>query len=182
MTATPDLAAFQRTQPVLTRNEGVWDGFYRRYDSTGALMSTHRSRVIFRLHKDREGPDFYSQTNVYRFADGRRQVIESTGRFDGQRLVFGSDRGVLGWASDDVSDPHGRTCMLYMEVTADTPQLKTGTICYELAQLSDCGRYRMRMSQYSLGGRLIMRTLIDEERISADWAAEDWTARDLDPP
>ena len=183
MTNAVDAAAFQRALPVMSRSEGVWEGLYRRYDAAGAPMSTHRSRVIFRLHRDRPGPDVYSQSNIYRFADGRSQVIDSVGTFDGARLNFGSDRGVIGWARDDHTDPDGRTCMIFMHVTADTPQLKAGTVCYELVQLSDCGRYRMRMSQYSLNGRATMRTMIDEERITADWAREaDWSQVPLATP
>jgi len=176
-------AAFERTLPVLTKNEGVWIGMYRRYDAQGKLMSAHRSRIVFRLLRDIEGPEIYHQTNIYRFADGRMQVIESKGTFDGKQLVFGSDRGVKGWAADDRTDAHGRTCMLYMEVMQDTPQLKAGTISYELAQLSDCGKFRMRMTQYVYEGRVIMRTLIDEELVTKNWAeVADWTKVDLALP
>jgi hypothetical protein len=177
-----DAAAFQRALPVLSRNEGVWEGTYRRYDAEGRCVGVHRSRVVFRLLRDVPGPEIYHQTNIYRFADGRTQVIESTGTFDGRQLNFGSDRGVKGWSVDDRTDPQGRICLLYMDVTVDTPQLKAGTTCYELVQLSDCGRYRMRMAQYVLGGRAVMRTLIDETLITRDWAGVDWARQDLPPP
>jgi hypothetical protein len=182
MALPTDAAAFVRVLPVLAKSEGVWEGMYRRYDAQGAMMSAHRSRVIFCLLRDVPGPDIYRQTNVYRFADGKTQVIESTGSFDGEKLLFGSDRGVKGWSVDDRTDPNGRICMLYMDVTVDTPQLKAGTTCYELVQLSDCGKYRMRMAQYVHAGQTVMRTLIDETFISRDWSSQDWAKLELALP
>ncbi len=43
-----------------------------------------------------------------------------------------------------------------------------------MIQLSDCGRYRARVWQWFKDGRLDRRTLIDEEKVSDDWAA--WPA------
>jgi len=180
MTAT-DADTFRRVLPVMAKSEGVWEGMYRRYDAEGKFISAHRSRVVFRLLPG-PGPEIYSQTNIYRFADGKLQVIESTGTFDGNRLNFGSDRGVKGWSIDDRTDPHGRICLMYMDVTVDTPQLKAGTTCYEIVQISDCGHYRMRMAQYAHGGKTVMRTLIDEHFVTRDWSAQDWTKLDLPLP
>jgi hypothetical protein len=182
MSLPTDAAAFQRVLPVMSKSEGVWEGMYRRYDGQGQFLSAHRSRVVFRLLRDVPGPEIYSQTNIYRFADGKLQIIESTGTFDGVRLNFGSDRGVKGWSIDDRTDPHGRICLMYMDVTVDTPQLKAGTTCYELVHMSDCGKYRTRMTQYTLGGQTVMRTLIDETFITRDWAGQDWTKLDLALP
>lgn len=183
MTLATDAVAFRRVLPVMSKQEGVWEGFYRRYDADGKLMTTHRSRVVFRLLPNIPGPEIYSQTNIYRFADGRSQVIESTGTFDGVQLNFGSDRGVKGWARDDATDPHGRICLMYMDVTADTPQLRAGTTCYEMVQLSDCGRFRMRATQYAYQGQTVMRTMIDETFVTRDWASKtDWTKPELPLP
>ncbi|MDX2222330.1 MAG: hypothetical protein SFV21_06250 [Rhodospirillaceae bacterium] len=177
----PDAAAFRRALPVMSRSEGVWEGTYRRFSGDGQPMGVHRSRVVFRLLENAAGGEIYHQTNIYRFADGRTQVIDSTGTFDGEKLVFNSDRGIAGWAKDDASDPHGRVCLLFMEATKDTPQLKVGTVCYELVQISDCGRFRMRMAQYVLDGKVLMRTLIDETFVTRDWAREaDWSKLPLD--
>ncbi len=183
MTLLTDAAAFRRVLPVMSKSEGVWEGIYRRYDGDGKPMGAHRSRVVFRLLPNVPGPEIYSQTNIYRFGDGRTQVIESTGTFDGAQLNFGSDRGVKGWSKDDTTDPHGRICLLYMDVTVDTPQLKAGTTCYELVQISDCGKYRMRVAQYALNGQTIMRTLIDETFVTREWASQtDWTNPELALP
>lgn len=162
--------------PVLAKNDGVWEGMYRRYGPDGKLMSEFNSRVVMRFRDDAPENEMYHQTNVYRFANGKGQVIESTGSFDGTRLNFGSDRDISGWAADDQTDPHGQTCLLYMEVHSATPQLDKGTICYELVQLSACGKYRARAAQYVENGRIVMRTMIDEELVEKDWAQrDDWT-------
>lgn len=169
--------------PVLARNEGVWEGDYRRYGSDGRLMTEFKSRVVMRFRTDVPSQEMYYQTNIYRFADGKGQVIESTGWFDGQRLRFGSERDISGWAADNKTDPNGQTCLLYMSVHSATPQLAKGSICYELVQLSDCGRYRARAAQYVHDGRIIMRTMIDEEFVTSDWSQrEDWSETFLDTP
>ena len=46
-----------------------------------------------------------------------------------------------------------------------------GLYLYEMIQLSDCGKYRSRVWQWFRNGQLEQRTLIDEQRVSDDWAA-----------
>ena len=170
-------AALKAAHPTLASNEGVWDGMYRRYDADGALMTGFQSRVIMRFYNTGPLDEMYHQTNIYRFDKDRTQVIESKGWYDGEKLAFGSDRDVAGWAKDDASDPHGLVCLLHMEVHKDTPQLKAGTTCYELVQLSACGQHRMRAAQYVNNNRLIMRTLIDEQRRPESWRDQaDWAS------
>ncbi len=172
-----DAAALKAKLPILARNEGVWDGMYRRYGPDGVLMGEFASRVIMRFREDAPEKEMYHQTNLYRFPNGQNQVIESTGWFDGERLHFGSDRDISGWAADDSTDVHGNSCLLYMAVHTATPQLAKGTICYELVNLSSCGTYRARAAQYTLDGRLVMRTLIDERCVTREWAdGTDWAA------
>ena len=60
MSLPTDAAAFLRVLPVMSNSEGVWEGMYRRYDAEGKFMSAHRSRVVFRLLRDRPGPEIYS--------------------------------------------------------------------------------------------------------------------------
>ena len=170
-----DAAALKQALPIMAMNEGVWDGMYRRYGPDGALMAAFKSRVVMRYRDDAPADQMYHQTNLYEFPDGKRQVIESYGQFDGEKLTFGSDRDISGWAADDKTDPNGRTCLLYMDVNSPTPQLEKGTHCYELVQMSECGQYRLRAAQYMKDGKLVMRTLIDEQRVTTDWASkEDW--------
>jgi hypothetical protein len=178
-----DAAAMRRTLPVLCANMGVWEGFYRRYSPDGALLSTHRSRLIMRLVEEAPLDKLYHQTNVYRFANGMTQVIESYGSFDGEKLNFGSSRDVYGWTLDDRSDPMGRSCFLWMKLNADTPQLKAGSEAFEMVNMGKDGDVRMRMTQYLYDGRIAMRTLIDEVRVTSDWRArDDWASLPLDLP
>jgi len=171
------VSALKSKLPVIAKNEGVWEGKYRRYGPDGQLIAEFDSRVVMRFREDAPENEMYHQTNVYRFADGKGQVIESTGWFDGERLNFGSDRDISGWAADDLTDPHSQTCLMHMKVNSATPQLAKDSICYELVQLSACGRYRARATQYTLDGKIIMRTMIDEELVTQDWAQkQDWTA------
>lgn len=171
-----DAAALKSKLPVMAKNEGVWAGTYRRYGSDGSLMNEFASRVVMRFRSDAPEQEMYHQTNIYRFSDGKGQVIDSKGWFDGQRLNFGSDRDISGWAADDLTDPNGQTCLLFMAVNTATPQLAKGTICYELVQLSAFGQYRARAAQYVNDGRIVMRTMIDEELVTRDWAqVEDWS-------
>lgn len=170
-----DAAALRAALPVLARNEGVWDGMYRRYGADGAMIAAFRSRIVMRFRSDAPDDQMYHQTNLYRFADGRTQAIESRGWFDGARLRFGSDRDISGWAADDLTDPSGLVFLLHMHVRTATPQLPAGTLCYELGQLSADGTRRARMAQYIHDGQLIMRTMIDETLTARDWTTRDWT-------
>jgi hypothetical protein len=183
MSQYQDAAAMRKKLPVLSANMGVWEGFYRRFSPEGVPLSTHRSRLIMRLRDDAPLDQIYHQTNVYRFANGMTQVIESYGYFDGEKLNFGSSRDVHGWTLDDLSDPMRRSCFLWMKLNADTPQLKAGTEAFEMVNMGKDGDVRMRMTQYLLDGRIAMRTLIDEVRVTSDWQSRnDWASLPLDTP
>jgi hypothetical protein len=49
----------------------------------------------------------------------------------------------------------------------------SGMYVHEIVSVSSDGRYRARATQYLKEGRLVSRTLIDEEKITEDWAAYD---------
>lgn len=44
-----------------------------------------------------------------------------------------------------------------------------GLYAYEMIQLSDCGKYRHRVWHWYRAGRLVSRTLSDEQRASHNW-------------
>ena len=49
--ATPQ--EIKENMPLLARNEGVWEGWYRYYDAiAGKLIDEHRSRLICRIPED----------------------------------------------------------------------------------------------------------------------------------
>jgi hypothetical protein len=153
--------------PVLARHEGVWEGVFRRYNPAGDKMTEFKSQLITRFFPDAQWPDIYHQTNRYTKDDGSVQVLETKGVFKDDRLHFESDR-VKGWTIDDPTDPHKRQCLLFMEYTNDP-----GAYVYEMIQLSDDGRSRTRMTQFVKEGRTQMRTTIDEQKVSDDWAKYD---------
>ncbi|MDX2144502.1 MAG: hypothetical protein SFV19_14185 [Rhodospirillaceae bacterium] len=168
------LAAMRKALPIIARHEGVWEGIYRRYDAQGQSIGMHRSRVVMRLRPEAANDEFYDQTNIYYHPDGRTEVIQTKGVFDGERLRFYSDR-VDGWSKDDITDPENRSCMLFMIFKQDIGWYTAGVQVYELINISDCDRYRTRMTQHLKDGRTLTRTLIDETRRTRDWREHaDW--------
>jgi len=152
--------------PYLARNEGVWEGYYRYYDAGGSKIDEHKSRLICRIRDDRD----YHQTNVYRWADGKKEDRDFPATIAGTRLVFTSE--ITGWAEAVDLDEHNRTMMLHW-----TRNNEPDLYLYEMIQLSDDGEARARVWQWFKADRLLQRTLIDEVRISTDWAAYE----NLDP-
>jgi hypothetical protein len=150
--------------PLLARHEGVWDGWYRLYDAQGQKIDEHRSRLLCRFPDT--GPYAYHQTNHYRWADGRSEIREFPAHVQGERIVFAGDL-IEGWAADVTLDDKHRTTMLHWRRKGDP----AGIYLYEMIQLSDDGRSRSRVWQSFREGRLLQRTLIDEERVGHDWRA-----------
>jgi len=148
--------------PLLSSQEGIWEGWYRYYDADGNKIDEHRSRLVCRFPK--EGPVPYHQTNHYFWSDGRKEIREFPADFRDGRLTFDNDL-ITGWAAEVPLDEHHRTIMLHW-VRKGEPDV----YLYEMIQVSDCGRYRTRVWQWLAGGRTRMRTLIDEEKVSDSWA------------
>jgi hypothetical protein len=148
--------------PLLARNEGVWEGYYRYYDPDGVQVDEHRSRLLCRIIDDRD----YHQTNIYRWADGRRENREFPAEIRGQRLEFTNE--ITGWAQAVDLDEHARTLMLHWTRNGE-PDL----YLYEMIQLSDDGVARARVWHWYKADRLFQRTLIDERLVSRDWARFD---------
>lgn len=171
------LAVLRQMLPIIARHEGVWEGVYRRYDAQGQSIGTHRSRVVMRFRPEAASDEFYDQTNIYYHPDGRTEIIQTRGVFDGERLRFYSDR-VDGWSKDDATDPARRACLLFMQFKKDVSWYTAGVQVYELINISDCDRYRTRMTQHLKDGRTLTRTLIDETRRTKNWAEHaDWVAQ-----
>ena len=150
--------------PVLARHEGVWDGTFMRLDADNKVAAEFKSRIIKRFLPDEFWPKIYHQTNMYEFADGTTQVIDTKGEYRDGKIHFGSER-VQGWQLDDLTDPFHRTVFLYMVYTSDPDQY-----VYELINISDDGQHRTRMTQFLKNGRNTRRTLIDEDLVSSDWS------------
>lgn len=146
--------------PLLARHEGVWEGFYRYYGPNGDKIDEHKSRLLCRLPSDNE----YHQTNLYRWADGKTETRDFPTNFENKRLVFYTD--IDGWAANVDLDEFNRTMMLHW-----TRKEEKDLYLYEMIQISDCGNARARVWQWFKSDRLLQRTLIDERRVSNDWAA-----------
>lgn len=154
-------ADFTTRFALLARHEGVWDGHYRHFDAAGKAIDEHRSRLICRIPDS--GPHDYVQTNYYSWADGRTEERGFPAVAAGDRIKFESDL-INGWAASVTLDQNRRTMMLHWERVGEV-----GVYLYEMIQISDCGGYRARVWQWFREGRLIQRTLIDEQRVSHEW-------------
>jgi len=80
------------------------------------------------------------------------------------KLIFDNDI-IKGWAGEVALDDSERTIFLHWE-RVEEPDM----YLYEMIQISDCGNFRSRVWQWIKGGQTIRRTLIDEQRVSLDWA------------
>lgn len=147
--------------PLLARNEGVWEGWYRYFDHDGNKVDEHRSRLVCRFPGN--GPVPYHQTNHYTWADGKKEVRDFPAQYRDGRVWFDNEL-IDGWAAEVPLDAHRRTIMLYW-VRKGEPE----TYLYEMIQLSDCGRYRQRVWQWIKDGQCVLRTLIDEQKVSDSW-------------
>ena len=154
--------SFRAAMPILARHEGVWEGYYRYYDAAGNKVDEHKSRLLCRIKKDRE----YHQTNIYRWADGKKETRDFPADVADNRLIFSTE--INGWAAAVALDEFSRTMMLHW-TRINEPDL----YLYEMIQISDDGQSRARVWQWFKSGRLFQRTLIDEVRVSTDWAAFD---------
>ncbi|MEM6834965.1 MAG: DUF3598 domain-containing protein [Pseudomonadota bacterium] len=150
--------------PILSSNEGVWTGWYRHYDPDGKLFDEHRSKLICRFPDD--GPVPYHQTNVYQWDDGKIEVRDFPATYKDKRVWFDNDL-IYGWAAEVPLDEYNRTTMLnWVRKGEDDLYL------YEMIHNSDCGKFRSRVWQWLKGGKIHMRTLIDETKKTDDWASE----------
>jgi len=151
----------RRHLPLLARHEGIWDGWYRYYDPAGDKTDEHRSRLVCRFTDD--GPHPYQQTNHYSWADGRTEVREFPASYQYGRLTFDNEL-ITGWAAESALDDFHRTVMLHW-IRKGEPDL----YLYEMIQISDCSQYRHRIWHWYRSGRIVQRTLIDEQRVPGDW-------------
>ncbi len=155
------MSDIKQAMPLLASNEGVWDGYYRYTDPQGNKIDEHKSRLVCRFPA--EGPYPYHQTNHYTWADGRTEVRDFPASYRDGRVWFDTDL-IHGWAAEVPLDDFNRTLMLNW-----TRKGEPDLYLYEMIQMSDCGKYRCRIWQWIKAGRIHMRTLIDEEKVSDTW-------------
>jgi hypothetical protein len=156
-----------QVMPVMARHEGVWEGMFRRLNPEGQILEAFKAQITVRYFPDERWPEVYHQTNRYFLPDGKITQYDTMGGFKDGKLVFESAR-VIGWSLDDPTDIYKRNALMFMDYVQEP-----GLHVYEIMQISDCNRYRTRMAQFLKDGRTFQRTLIDEERLTTDWAAVD---------
>jgi hypothetical protein len=161
MTEKVSADTVRAAMPLLARNEGVWEGWYRYFDTSGRLVDQHRSRLICRLIDDDRFP--YQQSNYYFWEDGRHEVREFPARYENGRIWFDNDL-ITGWAAAmQPDDYHRSTCLNW------TRHGEPDLFLYEMIQLSDNGKNRARTWQWFKHGVCFQRTLIDEVIVTSDW-------------
>jgi hypothetical protein len=154
--------SLRKNMPLLAKSEGVWDGYYRVYNYSGSQIEEHKSRLLCRIINDTE----YHQTNIYRWKDGRKELREFPADIENNKLVFSTY--IDGWAAEVNLDEFNRTMMLHWK-RKNEPDL----YLYEMIQISDNGLNRARTWQWFKRDKLFQRTLIDESKVSDDWALYD---------
>ncbi len=162
------MTQIKQAMPILARHEGVWDGWYRYYDADGNQTDEHRSRLICRFPDD--GPYPYHQTNHYTWDDGKTEDRDFPADYRDGRVWFDNEL-IVGWAAEVGLDEFNRSVMLNWTRKGDE-----GLYLYEMIQISDCGKYRCRTWQWIRDGKIALRTLIDEHKVSDQW--RDYPARD----
>jgi len=165
MSATGSL---KERMPIISSNEGVWEGWYRYFDIDGNKIEEHKSRLLCRFPDE----NTYHQTNYYFWADGTSEVRDFPSAVEDNRLVFYTH--INGWAAEVDLDTFGRTTMLNW-----TRQNEPDLYLYEMIQNSDCRQHRSRVWQWFKGGRLLKRTLIDEHFVTPDWKSYEGN---MEPP
>jgi hypothetical protein len=145
----------------VARLVGVWKGTFRRFDADGKLTAEFSSEIIARV-KSEGNIARYHQTNKYQLPDGKLQVIESIGEVRDGRIWFSNER-VDGWSMEVADDPSRRMTILMMT-------MKDGSYVHEVISLSSDGQKRSRATQFLKDGNVIRRTLIDEVKVTDDWA------------
>lgn len=158
------MSEIKKAMPQLARQEGIWEGVYRYYDEHGDKVDEHKSRLVCRFPQS--GPYPYHQTNHYTWPSGESEVRDFPATYRDGRLWWDNEL-IKGWCAEVPLDEHGRTLMLYW-VRKGEPD----TYLYEMIQTSDDGKYRTRVWQWIRGGRIRMRTLIDEMKVSDSWQGQ----------
>ena len=143
---------------TISRMQGVWKGSFRRYDAAGTLTETLPSEIHIRFSTD--GKSTYQQTNSLTLSNGTVQKIESTGVWDGRVLRFTNAR-IDGWFAEVEADPTGLNGVLFVAYKDGS-----GMTMSEIITVSADGNSRVRAAQFTTGGKLVRRTLIEETRTS----------------
>ncbi len=141
--------------PLLAKHEGYWEGEYTYLNPQGEVTDRHRSHLAC-LFPDASTGFEYDQVNTYTWPDGRTEVHQFPGTYDGYgRMNFDTDRmrGVC-WGLDE------NTIYLTWIYKAEGVDLRL----FELIVLDESGNNRCRTWQWVRNGVIEQRTIINETR------------------
>lgn len=153
--------------PLVADQAGVWDGEYIHLDAEGREIDRHGSRLVCRLMDGPDGEAVLSQSNLYSWADGSKEVRYFEGIFRGDRLWI-SNSLIDGWTGAVSLDITDRTIMVGWTRSGE-PDFRY----YEMITVAEDGDAKNRTWHWYRKGRLFQRTIINERRTSRDWIAYD---------
>jgi hypothetical protein len=140
--------------PLLARHEGEWRGTYTFVDADANVIDKHESVVTCSFPADDQFP--YSQTNRYKWADGKEQLIEFPASYKDRKIYFDTERiNGYAWEVDE------NTIVLTWRYVANPNEY-----LYEMIQLDDSGTNRTRTWHWFRDGVCYQRTLINEQKVS----------------
>jgi hypothetical protein len=160
--------SIRQEMPSLASSAGVWDGEYIHVDRDAKVIDRHRSRLLVRVFDEGELP--YHQTNIYMWDDGRQDRFDFRGQYvNGSREIAFDTPRITGFVKELPEDPFNRSRFLYWR-RKDLPEV----YFYELITVTDDKRQRYRTWQWiHERDGVFQRTLINERKVSDDWAAYD---------
>ncbi len=139
--------------PAMLMHEGRWSGIYRHVDARNREIEQHRAMIECRFPTT--GPYAYVQKNHFIWDDGREYRATLNGVLRDGKLWWDTDTfDGCGWESDF-------GLILLNLNRKDEP----GVNFYEIICMGDDGNHRARTWHWFRNGRLIRRTLCDEQRV-----------------
>lgn len=151
---------------LLAHNEGVWADTYRWVDAEGRLLDEHRCTMLVKFPE--QPPYAYHQVNMYTWKDGRAVTKDFQIRYvEGSRKFSIWDQDVAGWVVEPEADDQNLTTLMKWVRVGGSPQ--DAGVYYEMINNSACGRWRNRVWQQMVDGRVVRRCFINGERVSHDW-------------
>lgn len=156
-----------KQQPIVAEQAGVWDGEYVHLDASHNIIDRHNSRLICRLQDGPDGEAKLSQTNIYDWSDGTREIRYFDGVFKSDR-VWISNELIEGWTGAVALDPTNRTIMVGW-TRPQEPDFRY----YEMITVAQDGNAKNRTWHWYRKGRLFQRTVINEVRIAREWQSYD---------
>lgn len=161
------MGIISKSLPLVADQEGVWEGEYVHFDEHHREIDRHQSRLICRLNDGPDGEATLSQTNIYTWADGEREIRFFEGVYRDDRIWIVNEL-IEGWTSAVTLDTTERTIMVAW-TRPDEPDFRY----YEMITVAEDGNSKNRTWHWYRKGRLFQRTLINEVRVTREWPPYD---------